>query len=174
MGSRNPIHLNPPQAGFCVFGIEDFFYSRLNRSLSLNNYPQRNSDMAKPHSSDELSKAIATLEEALVFAETVKHNPVQFKIARDACIQRFEYCIELPWKVAMKKLGSQTKFPKQAIREMARADLIVSAEAWLDFIEARNNSGHSYDEDVAQKVFSEILSFQKEVKLLHSNLDKLP
>lgn len=101
--------------------------------------------MASTLSTDELSKAISTLEEALVFAETVKINPVQFKIARDACIQRFEYCIELSWKVSMKKLGSQTKFPKQAIREMARADLISSAEIWLDFIEARNNSSYSYD-----------------------------
>lgn len=78
---------------------------------------------------------------------------MQFKIARDACIQRFEYCIELSWKVAVKKLGSTPKFPKQAIREMARADLIDSAETWLDFIEARNNSSHSYAEDVAKKVF---------------------
>lgn len=129
--------------------------------------------MASTFSIDELSKAISTLEEALVFAETVKSNTVQFKIARDACIQRFEYCIELSWKVAVKKLGSQTKFPKQAVREMARADLISSAETWLDFIEARNNSSHSYDEDIAQKVFSEILSFHKEVKMLHANLGKL-
>ena len=129
--------------------------------------------MASKFSIDELSKAISTLEEALVFAETVKSNAVQFKIARDACIQRFEYCIELSWKVAVKKLGSQTKFPKQAVREMARADLISSAETWLDFIEARNNSSHSYDEDIAQKVFSEILSFHQEVKKLHANLGKL-
>lgn len=129
--------------------------------------------MASTLSIDELSKAISTLEEALVFAETVKINPVQFKIARDACIQRFEYCIELSWKVSMKKLGSQTKFPKQAIREMARADLISSAEIWLDFIEARNNSSYSYDEDIAKKVFTEIVKFHQEVKRLHANLEKL-
>ncbi|MEN0057800.1 MAG: HI0074 family nucleotidyltransferase substrate-binding subunit [Bdellovibrio sp.] len=129
--------------------------------------------MASTLSLDELRKAIATLEEALTFADAVKSNSVQFKIARDACIQRFEYCIELSWKVSIKKLGSATKFPKQAVREMARADLIASAETWLDFIEARNNSSHSYDEDIAQKVFAEILSFQKEVKFLYSNLEKL-
>lgn len=129
--------------------------------------------MATTHSLEEFKKAIATLDEALTFAAAVKENPVQFKIARDACIQRFEYCIELSWKASMKKLGSQTKFPKQAVREMARADLIGSAEQWLDFIEARNNSSHSYDEDVAKKVFSEILNFQKEAKVLYSNLEKL-
>lgn len=129
--------------------------------------------MAATLSLDELKKAISTLNEALEFTESVKSHPTQFKIARDACIQRFEYCIELSWKVSMKKLGSMTKFPKQAVREMARADLISSAETWLDFIEARNNSSHSYDEDIAQKVFSEILMFSKEVDALYLNLEKL-
>lgn len=129
--------------------------------------------MAATLSLEELKKAISTLNEALEFAEDVKSHPTQFKIARDACIQRFEYCIELSWKVSMKTLGSMTKFPKQAVREMARANLISSAETWLDFIEARNNSSHSYDEDIAQKVFAEIQTFHKEVGSLYLNLEKL-
>lgn len=129
--------------------------------------------MAATISLNELNKAISTLGEALDFSENTKTRPVEFKIARDACIQRFEYCIELSWKVSMKILGSQTKFPKQAVREMARADLISSAETWLDFIEARNNSSHSYDEDIATKVFSKILIFHKEVQDLYLNLEKL-
>lgn len=113
---------------------------------------------------DELEKVLKTLDEALNFAKQSQTNEVQFKIARDACIQRFEYCIELSWKVAMKELGSQTKFAKPAIREMARADLIESAEIWLDFIEARNSSSHAYDEDIAQKVFLEIQKYSHESK----------
>ena len=122
----------------------------------------------------ELEKAIETLKEAMEFAEQVKGNVTHYKIARDACIQRFEYCIELPWKVAMKKIGSQTKFPKPAIREMARADLIDSAEDWLEFIEARNDSNHSYDEDIAQKVFLQIQKFYVQVQELLLRLSKSP
>ncbi|OYZ24329.1 MAG: hypothetical protein B7Y39_01350 [Bdellovibrio sp. 28-41-41] len=129
--------------------------------------------MATDVSIDELKKAISTLDEALQFSQQVKNNDVQFKIARDACIQRFEYCIELSWKVSVKKLGSQTKFPKQAVREMARADLITSAEAWLDFIEARNSSSHSYDEETAKKVFIQILLFKDEVKKLVFQLGQI-
>ena len=129
--------------------------------------------MASTFSVEELSKAISTLDEALEFAEATKSNLTQFKIARDASIQRFKYCIEISWKVSMKKLDSQTKFSKQAVREMARADLISSAETWLDFIEARNNTSHSYDEDVARSVFTQILNFQKEVKVLYRSLEKL-
>ncbi len=129
--------------------------------------------MAKDISTDELKKAVQTLEEALQFAQQVRLNEVQFKIARDACIQRFEYCIELSWKVSLKKLSSLTKFPKQAVREMARADLITSAESWLDFIEASNNSSHSYDEETAQKVFHQILLFRSDVQNLIKKLDQL-
>ncbi|NCN41779.1 hypothetical protein GW916_11090 [bacterium] len=130
--------------------------------------------MASSISVDELEKALATLNLALDFAEKVQENEDQFKITRDACIQRFEYCIELSWKVSMKKLGSQTKFAKPAIREMARGDLIDSAEVWLNFIEARNNSSHSYDEDVAQRVFIEIKKFRLESLELLKRLKKLP
>lgn len=130
--------------------------------------------MSTTVSVEELSKAIATLEEALDFAQKNENNKVHFQIIRDACIQRFEYCIELSWKVALKKLGSTTKFPKQAIREMARADLINSAEQWLDFIEARNESSHSYDEPTAIKVYAQILLFRTEVKKLSVKLQALP
>lgn len=125
-------------------------------------------------STEELKKAIDTLGEALNFAQQSTNNEIQFKIARDACIQRFEYCIELCWKVSMKKIGAQTKFAKPAIRDMARADLIASAETWLDFVEARNNSSHSYDEDVAQKTYLQILKFFTESKQLLHSLEKLP
>lgn len=129
--------------------------------------------MSSSISVEELEKAVATLVEALDFADAAKHNLSQFKIARDACIQRFEYCIELSWKVSMKRLGSQVKFAKPAIREMARGDLIDSAETWLEFIEARNSSSHSYDEDTAKKVFGEILKFRPQVQELLVRLGKL-
>lgn len=131
------------------------------------------SNSTKQISTEELKKAIQTLEEAIHFSEQITSNEVQFKIARDACIQRFEYCIELAWKVSVKILGSLTKFPKQAVREMARADLISSAEVWLDFIEARNSSSHSYDEETAQAVFKQILLFRTEVKNLVIQLENL-
>ena len=120
----------------------------------------------------ELRKAVQTLKEALLFTEELKDNLTQYKVARDGAIQRFEYCIEQAWKVAMRELGSRTKFAKPAVREMARADLIDSAEAWLDFIEARNKTSHSYDEDVAREVFLQIQKFMPEVETLLSRLEK--
>lgn len=130
--------------------------------------------MAANISIEELTKAVQTLEEAIQFSQQVTSNEVQFKIARDACIQRFEYCIELSWKVSLKKLGSLAKFPKPAVREMARADLIRSSEEWLDFVEARNNSSQSYDEETAAKVFQQILLFRTKVQDLLKRLSQMP
>lgn len=121
----------------------------------------------------ELEKAAETLHEALEFSRQVAGDDIKFKIARDACIQRFEYCVELAWKVSMRKLGSLTKFAKPAVREMARGDLIDNADVWLGFIEARNESSHSYDENVARKVFAEIIKFGVAVDDLMSRLRKL-
>ena len=70
-------------------------------------------------------------------------------------------------------MGSKTQFPKPAVREMARADLISSAETWLDFIEARNSSSHSYDEETAKKVFLQIQKFIFEVEKLILLLKKI-
>ncbi len=124
---------------------------------------------------DELEKILRNLKEAIDFAEKFKisKDEVQFKIARDACIQRFEYSLELCWKTAMKKLGSATKFAKPAVCEMARADLIQNSEIWLGFVEARNESSHSYDEDVAKKIYVEILSFYKEAISVLEKLQKI-
>lgn len=123
-------------------------------------------------SAKEFEKALATLKEAISFADSFQIGSVEYRIARDACIQRFEYCIELSWKVSMKLLGSTTKFAKPAIREMARGDLIDSAETWLGFIEARNDSSHSYDEEVAAKVFAQIQAFVPEADKLAVRLPK--
>ncbi|NDE17525.1 nucleotidyltransferase [bacterium] len=130
--------------------------------------------MARDVSIHELKKAVATLAEAVAFATASRNDDVPFRLARDACIQRFEYSIELAWKVSMRALGSQIKHAKVAVREMARADLIDSAETWLDFIEARNNSSHSYDENVAQKVFAQVEAFLPEVQKLLARLERLP
>lgn len=130
--------------------------------------------MDKSASIVELEKAAKTLTEALEFANQSINKQSQFKIARDACIQRFEYCIELAWKISMKKLGSQTKFAKPAIREMARGDLIASADEWLKFIEARNQTSHSYDEEIARSIFTTIQQFEHELNGLIQKLQKLP
>ena len=74
------------------------------------------------------------------------------KMLRDSVIQRFEFCVELSWKTSMKVLGLMTSAPKPAIRDMARAGLIDDPERWFKFIDARNKTSHTYDEEIAKEV----------------------
>ncbi len=121
---------------------------------------------------EEFENAMGSLRESLDLHSSA--TDAGFKKAfRDASIQRFKYCLELSWKLSMKKLGSQTVASKQAVREMARSNLIDDPNRWIDFVDARNNTSHSYDENVATKVFSEIEAFLPQAQLLLGRLKKL-
>lgn len=107
----------------------------------------------------EFEKALNSLEEAISLYNQSISNIPQMKANRDACIQRFEFCIELSWKLAKKIMGSVSTAPNTVIREMAQNKLIEDPQIWFEFIEARNKSSHSYDEPIAIEVFNKIKEF---------------
>ena len=99
----------------------------------------------------ELEKAIKSIEEAVDLYNNANTDSER-RAFRDAAIQRFEFSIELSWKTSMKILGSTTAAAKNAVREMARSNLIDDIESWMKFLDGRNETPHSYDEEVARKV----------------------
>ena len=110
------------------------------------------------------------LEEA--FAECAKQAPGSkaYKLLRDATIQRFEFSVEIAWKVSAKALGSPSTSAKPVLREMLRAGMISDIDRWFDFVEARNKSSHTYDENIAAEVFSAIGPFIAAARELFSKL----
>jgi len=110
----------------------------------------------------ELSKALASLEKALTVEKT--------DISRDASIQRFEFCVELSWKSAKKVMGTSSTAPKQVIREMAQNGLIENVEFWLNSIDQRNLSSHTYNEKLAEEVYAFAESFLDPAKQLLAKL----
>jgi len=121
---------------------------------------------------DEFAKALASLQEAMAFADQNINNSVAFKIARDACIQRFEFSVELAWKSSVKMLGLASVAPKPAIRDMAQSGLIANPTLWFEFVDARNRSSHTYAEHVAKEVFSVARSFVPEAQNLLTELKR--
>ncbi len=101
----------------------------------------------------ELKKALTTLEDSLKLFSNSIIDSNENKAFRDASIQRFEYCVELSWKVSIKSLGLKTDAARPAIRDMARNGFIENINLWFEFVDARNNSSHSYDEKTAISVF---------------------
>ncbi|MBL7542903.1 MAG: nucleotidyltransferase substrate binding protein [Bdellovibrionaceae bacterium] len=131
-----------------------------------------------------MSTTIIELEKAKVSLETsiqlLKHfeqkdsaNTELHKALRDACIQRFEFCMELAWKVSIKILGLDTKAPNPAIRDMAQNNLIDDTQIWFEFLLARNKTSHSYDEDVARAVYKEAERIVPELNMLVTRLKKI-
>lgn len=121
---------------------------------------------------NEFKKALNSLNEAIRLYDLTLQQPVQLKANRDACIQRFEFCIEMAWRLAKKIMGSATTAPNTIIREMAQNNLINDPNIWFSFIEARNKTSHSYDEHIAIEVFNKIKEFVPEAALLYEKLNR--
>ena len=123
---------------------------------------------------NELEKATHALVESLNLYSNTKNSSTPEALAfRDACIQRFEFVVELSWKVSMKVLGSNTRAAKPAIREMAQNGLIEDPHPWFEFVEARNESSHTYDEATARKVFESVQKLPTHANALLIELKKI-
>ena len=118
-----------------------------------------------------LRKAFASLDAALA----VLHPN---DLTRDGAIQRFEYTYELCWKFMKRHLewtgtlDSYRLSKKDIFRQAARAGLIADPERWFLHHEARNESTHAYDENIANKVFANIVVFSKDAHELFENLTR--
>lgn len=77
----------------------------------------------------------------------------------DATIQRFEFCFELAWKLMKAVLsydGIEVSSPRGSIREAWKLGIIGDAEMWLDMLERRNLSAHTYSEVTAEEIYQAI------------------
>jgi nucleotidyltransferase substrate binding protein (TIGR01987 family) len=114
---------------------------------------------------DEFKKAVLRLEDAL--------NQEKNEFIRDSVIQRFEFCVELAWKTSRKLMGTSTSAPKQVVREMAQNGLVDDVDIWLQAIDERNNSSHTYNESLAEQVYQFVEKFLPFLKSLVINLENL-
>ncbi len=90
-------------------------------------------------------------------------------IVRDAVIQRFEFTFELTWKTIatiLRENGIDFKGVKSVFRDAARIELLQELETWFSYLEARNLTTHTYDLEVAEKVYIRAKEFSKDLKTL--------
>jgi nucleotidyltransferase substrate binding protein (TIGR01987 family) len=99
---------------------------------------------------DELKKALGRLKEALAIQRS--------DIVRDSVIQRFEFTVELSWKVLQRYLKSsgvgELLTLKNVFREAAKHGMVKDPEAWIRFVDALNLSSHTYKESLAEEVYA--------------------
>jgi nucleotidyltransferase substrate binding protein (TIGR01987 family) len=121
-----------------------------------------------------LAKALQTLSGALT--ETAL-RPADL-LARDGCIQRFEYTYELSVKSLRRQLEEMADSPgeidalgyKDMLRVAVERGLIDDALPWFGFRELRNTTSHAYDPDKAAQVFAGIPAFAQHARQLLANI----
>lgn len=101
--------------------------------------------------------ALDRLKEAIDLYKE-QENPVLL----DGTIQRFEFCVELGWKLLkeyleFEKLG-EFNSPRSTIKECFSIGFIEDAEQWLDMLDDRNLTSHTYDEEIAKEIYRNIIA----------------
>lgn len=106
---------------------------------------------------NQYKNAVDRLEEVI---ETYNDN--NSRIIVDAMIQRFEFCVELSWKLLKDYLSGENvgdfNSPRSVMKESYKMGLITEGELWLDMLEDRNLTSHTYDEIVANTIRDNILN----------------
>ncbi len=96
-----------------------------------------------------LEKALTRLNESLQF-------DLSQPLVVDACIQRFEFCIELTWKTLKRCLaieGIEANTPRECIQQAYSIHWINDESAWLSMLKDRNLTSHTYKEDLALEIY---------------------
>lgn len=104
-----------------------------------------------------LGQAIERLSDLIHHPELDKNEYM-----RDAAIQRFEFVIELFWKVLKKVLiyeKVEVTTPRDVLNKAYQFNLIDNESSWLKMFDDRNSTSHVYKEEDARRVFENIKSY---------------
>ena len=100
----------------------------------------------------DFEKAVARLDEALALPK----DP----IVRDSAIQRFEISFELCWKYLKSYLEEEHNAlrtsPRTCFRAAFRHGVLDDDPFWIDLTVLRNYTVHTYNEELAEYVYSRL------------------
>lgn len=117
----------------------------------------------------ELGKALAGLEQIIV-------KPMQEDNSNiDASIQRFEFTIELFWKLLraiLESKGVEVQYPKDVLKEAYKGHLIDDENLWLQMLNDRNLTSYTYEEKLANRIYSNIKIYTPLFRATYDRLQK--
>ncbi|HEY3370307.1 MAG TPA: nucleotidyltransferase substrate binding protein [Prolixibacteraceae bacterium] len=103
------------------------------------------------------SKAFKQLEDAVILSND---RPLS-KLEEQGMIQAFEYTHELAWKTMkdfLQDKGNNALFgSKDVTRAAFKLGLIENGDVWMDMIKSRNQTSHTYNEEIAVEIVSDII-----------------
>lgn len=112
-------------------------------------------------------KAMHKLEEAVLYVNknSISENEgfVLNEIIKEGLIQRFEYTHELAWNVmkdyAVYQGNSTIGGSRDATREAFKLQLFTDGHIWMEMINSRNETSHTYNQEIADEIYTKIINF---------------
>lgn len=106
---------------------------------------------------DNFKRAFSRLSDASKLAKTRELSDLE----RQGLIQAFEFTHELAWNtlkdfLTARGVSDKIYGSRDATRAGFAADLIEDGETWMAMIQHRNESSHTYNDDVATKIMAAI------------------
>ncbi|MEI6749376.1 MAG: nucleotidyltransferase substrate binding protein [Bacteroidota bacterium] len=95
-------------------------------------------------------KAFTLMKEAIDAFDTLSD------LEKEGLVLRFEYTFELAWKTLkdfLEAKGVELSFPRDVIKEGFSTQIIANGEVWIEMLDNRNLTAHTYEE----KIFKEVL-----------------
>jgi len=102
----------------------------------------------------------ANFEKAYQTLSRYINQSLETELERAGIIQLFEITFELSWKLMKDYLeaqGFQPRSPRDAIKQAFQAELIDDGHIWLDALNERNLTVHTYDEQLSKKMVENIV-----------------
>ncbi len=128
--------------------------------------------------SKNYEKAFSQLQEAVEISQKRSLS----KLEEQGLIQAFEYTYELAWNTLKDYFESQGEInihgSKDAIKLAFRRGLIENGDTWMNMVEDRTMTTHTYNDETAKKILQAILKsyyfeFQKLCNILQNLKEKV-
>jgi nucleotidyltransferase substrate binding protein (TIGR01987 family) len=120
------------------------------------------------------TKALKKLAQAIDLTKQRQLSDLE----RQGLIQAFEYTHELAWntlKDFLAERGNNEIYgSRDATREAFKLGIIIDGEVWMNMIKSRNQTSHTYNEDVAGQIADMIVNaYFNEFVVLHDTLNRI-
>lgn len=104
---------------------------------------------------ENYNRALSQLEKAVMDVK----NPSDLE--KEGTIQRFEFTHELAWKVMKDYLEYEgitgIVGSRSAVKEAFNKGLITDGEVWMNMLESRNKTVHTYQQEILEEEYLKIV-----------------
>jgi len=103
-------------------------------------------------------KALEVVKSAAALAASRELSDLE----KQGVIQGFEFTFELAWNVMKDYMEEQGVTgiigSKNSVRQAFNIGLLDDGQVWMEMVEGRNISSHTYDEETADKLYKKIIN----------------